>query len=107
MSTTSISLDNVIRTIVRTGKVVLGSRRTIKLVKLGRAKAVIIARNAPRDLRADVEYYAKLSQVPIIEYPGTNLELGALCGKPFSVAMMAVLDLGSIPMETILMYARG
>ena len=107
MSTTTTSLENIIRTIIRTGKVVLGSKSAIKLTKLGKAKAVIIARNAPKNLRSDVEYYAKLSNIPIIEYPGTNMELGAVCGKPFSVAMLTILDLGSVHEETLLMFRKG
>lgn len=102
----STSLDNIIRTIIRTGKVVLGSKRSIKLVKLGKAKAVVIASNVSPNIRSDIEYYAKLSQIPIIEYPGTNMELGAICGKPFSVAVLTILDLGSVPMESLLMFTE-
>ncbi|RLG89550.1 MAG: 50S ribosomal protein L30e [Thermoprotei archaeon] len=102
----SVSLDNIIRTIIRTGKVVLGSKRSIKLVKLGKAKAIVIASNVPSNIRSDIEYYAKLSHIPIVEYPGTNMELGAICGKPFSVAVLTVLDLGSVPIESLLMFAK-
>ena len=98
-------LDAVIKTIVRTGKVVLGSRRTLKLVKLGKVKAVIVASNLPRDLREDLEYYAKLSEVPVIVFPGTNTELGVACGKPFSVAMMGVVDPGQVPLDILMAYA--
>jgi large subunit ribosomal protein L30e len=28
-------------------------------------------------------------------YEGTNMELGALCGKPFSVSALAVIEKGS------------
>ncbi|RLG86668.1 MAG: 50S ribosomal protein L30e [Thermoprotei archaeon] len=98
-------LDAVIKTVVRTGKVVIGSRRTLKLVKLGKVKAVIAASNLPRELREDLEYYAKLSEVPVIVFPGTNMELGVVCGKPFSVAMMGVVDPGQVPLEVLLAYA--
>ncbi len=80
---------------IKTGKVVLGSRRTIKLVKTGKAKAVIIAQNAPPDLREEITYYAKLSGIPVYTFPGTSLELGMACGKPFVVASLAILDPGS------------
>ena len=99
-------LDIVIKTILRTGKVVIGSRRTLKLVKLGKVKAVIAASNLPRELKEDLEYYAKLSRVPVIVFPGTNMELGVVCGKPFSVAMMGVLDTGQVPLETLLAYSQ-
>ena len=82
-------------TAIKTGRVVLGSRKTIKLLKLGKAKAVIVASNAPPEIRNDIMYYAKLGNVPVYVYPGTSVELGALCGKPFTVASLAIIDPGS------------
>ncbi len=83
-----------LRTAIRTGKVVLGSRRTIKLLVNGQAKMVIIAQNAPEHIRRDIEYYAKLAKVPVYVYPGTSWDLGAVCQKPFMVAALAILDPG-------------
>ncbi len=79
---------------IKTGEVVLGSKRTIKLILHGKAKLVVIAENAPPELKRDVEYYAKLSGIPIYKFKGTNYELGTLVGKPFSVAMLAIIDPG-------------
>ncbi len=99
-------LDVVLKHVVRTGKVVIGSRKTLKYVKLGRVKAVVAASNLPRDLKEDLEYYASLSGIPIIVFPGTNYDLGTAIGKPFSVAMMGILDPGQVPMELLLLYAK-
>lgn len=93
--------------IARTGKVVLGFRRTIKMVKLGKIKYVVMASNAPEDIRNDVEYYSRLSGVKIIRFPGTNKELGALIGKPFSVTVLGIVDLGQVPQEALDRLGEG
>ncbi len=80
---------------LKTGTVILGSRKTLKYVKTGKAKAVIVASNAPPELRNDILYYARLGGIPVYIYPGTSVELGAVCGKPFTVASLAILDPGS------------
>jgi large subunit ribosomal protein L30e len=80
---------------LKTGTVVLGSRKTLKYVKTGKAKAVIVAANAPPELRSDIVYYARLGGIPVYVYQGTSVELGAVCGKPFTVASLAILDPGS------------
>ncbi len=80
---------------IKTGKVILGARKTLKYVKIGKAKAVIIASNAPPDLREEILYYAKLSGIPVYIYPGTSTELGTACGKPFVISSLAILDPGS------------
>lgn len=89
-----VSLEAEIRNVLRTGKVVLGARRTLKLAKLGKLRAIIMASAAPPEIKSDVRYYAKLSGIPVFEYRGTSIELGALCGKPFSVAVIGVIDPG-------------
>ena len=80
---------------LKTGTVVLGSRRTLKLLKTGKAKAVIVAANAPPEIRSDILYYAELGGTPVYVYPGTSVELGAVCGKPFPVASLAIVDPGN------------
>ncbi len=88
------SLEQELRTAVRTGKVLLGSKSTIKHLKLGKAKLVVIAKNADPNVKEDIRYYAKLSGIPVVEYDGTSIELGTLLGKPFPVQALAVLDAG-------------
>lgn len=98
-------LEVVLRHIMRTGRVIIGSRKTLKYVKLGRVKVVVAASNLPTDLKSDLEYYARLSRIPIIVFPGTNYDLGTAIGKPFSVAMLGIMDSGQVPLELLIAYA--
>jgi large subunit ribosomal protein L30e len=95
VSVQASDIEKELVTALKTGKVILGSRKTLKYVKLGKAKAVIVASNAPPEIRNDILYYAKLGNIPVYIYPGTSVELGAACGKPFTVASLAILDPGS------------
>lgn len=88
-------IERELVTALKTGTVVLGTRKTLKLLKLGKAKAVIIAANAPPEVKKDVLYYAKLGNTPVYIYPGTSVELGAVCGKPFTVMSLAIIDPGT------------
>ena len=99
-------LDAVLRHVIRTGQVIVGSKRTLKYVKLGKVKVVITASNLPERIKSDLEYYAKLSGIPIITFPGTNRDLGTAIGKPFSVAMLGIIDAGQVPIELLLAYAK-
>jgi large subunit ribosomal protein L30e len=90
-----LDLNREIRQAVTTGKVILGSDKGLKSLKLGQAKLVILAVKCNEIVRADVEQYAKLAGIPIHIYPGDSTELGLACGKPFLVNMMTVIDPGS------------
>uniref|UniRef100_A0A7C4H5F8 Large ribosomal subunit protein eL30 n=1 Tax=Ignisphaera aggregans TaxID=334771 RepID=A0A7C4H5F8_9CREN len=94
-------MDNVIKFVVRTGKIVIGFRKTLKLIKLGKVRYVVIASNIPEDIRFDIMYYASLSGVNVILFTGTNKELGSVIGKPFAVAVLGIIDTGQVPPEVL------
>lgn len=81
-------LAGALRKALDTGRVVLGVRQARRAVRGREARLVITARNCPD------EFLKTQKEVPLEEFPGTNVELGAACGKPFSVSAVAVLDPG-------------
>jgi len=89
-----MSLESAVKTAYATGRVVLGTKSTIKSVLLGKAKVVVVASNADPSVKADLARYASLSGIPVVVFSGTSVELGALLGKPFPVQALAVLDPG-------------
>jgi large subunit ribosomal protein L30e len=89
-----IDVDKAITTAVKTGKVSLGAASAVQNAQTGKAKLIILAANCPKNVRGDVEYYSKLSKVPLIIYKGTSLDLAAVCGKPFSVSALSIREPG-------------
>jgi large subunit ribosomal protein L30e len=89
-----IDVDKAISTAVKTGKVSFGANSAIQNAKTGRAKLIILAANCPDATREDVEYYSKLSNIPLITYNGSSLDLAALCGKLFTVSALTVREPG-------------
>jgi len=89
-----IDVDRAIGTAVKTGKVLLGVKKSVESVKLGRGKLVVVASNCPRGVMEDILYYGKLSGVPVVIYKGGSIDLGAVCGKPFAVSALTVREPG-------------
>ena len=85
-----INVDKSLIKAVKTGKVIIGANRTIDAAAEGTAKMVILASNCPEDIKQKVQ----ATNVPVLEYEGTSEELGPVCGKPFTIAAMAILDVG-------------
>jgi len=81
-------VESVIRMVLKTGGYRLGSKSTLKALQKGEAKAVVVAANCPEDVVEKIKSY----DVKVFTYNGTNMELGAFCGKPFSVAAMAITE---------------
>ena len=89
-----IDIDKAISAAVKTGKVSLGASSAVQNAQTGKAKLIILAANCPKNVRGDVEYYSKLSKVPLIIYKCTSLDLAAVCGKPFSVSALSIREPG-------------
>ena len=89
-----IDMDKAISAAVKTGKVSLGASSAVLHAQTGKAKLIILAANCSESIRADVEYYSKLSKVPLITYKGSSLDLAAVCGKPFSVSALSIREPG-------------
>ncbi len=87
-------IKKAIATTVKTGKVLFGINNTVKTAKAGKAKVIIVASNCPKKARENIEYYRKLSKIPIIVYKGTGIDLGIACGKPFAVSALTVKEHG-------------
>lgn len=81
-------ISKVLRSALSTGKVFIGTRQTIDAVKNGKAQVVVVSANISEQMMKDV------SSVPVIKYPGSGVDLGIACGKPFSIATLAVLEPG-------------
>ncbi|KAL3416359.1 ribosomal protein L10e/L16 [Aspergillus fumigatus] len=80
--------------VMKSGKVTLGYKSTIKTLRSGKAKLVLIAANAPPLRKSELEYYAMLAKTPVHHFSGNNIELGTACGKLFRCSTMAILDAG-------------
>jgi len=72
-------------------KMVIGSKRTIKYLKLGKISKVFVAKNVPKDLLDDISYYAKLSNATVEQADLSNTELGILLKKPFKISVIGIL----------------
>ena len=88
------SVDQELRLALSTGKVQLGSKAAVRELRRGRAKLAIVSSNCPRDARETINNYGKLSEIPLMDHPKDSVDLGMLCGKPFPVSAMVILDPG-------------
>ena len=89
-----IDVDKAIAAAVKTGKVSFGASSAIQSAQTGRAKLIIMAANAPKNMREDIEYYCNLSKVSLSIYKGSSLDLAAVCGKPFTVSALSIREPG-------------
>ncbi|MHC1586460.1 MAG: 50S ribosomal protein L30e [Candidatus Hecatellaceae archaeon] len=90
----SSSLSRSLTIAIRTGKVILGYKETLEALRAGKAKLVVVARNIPEEFKSKINKIAKLAKIPVVEFEASSLDLGAVCGKPYTVSALAIRDPG-------------
>ncbi|XDB46793.1 hypothetical protein AB1E18_000408 [Capra hircus] len=90
------SINSRLQLVMKSGKYVLGYKQTLKMIRQGKAKLVILANNCPALRKSEIEYYAMLAKTGVHHYSGNNIELGTACGKYCRVCTLAIIDPGDV-----------
>ncbi len=90
----NLNLNDEIKRLFSSGKVIVGSKKTIKSLKMGKTKGLIVAQNTPKEIMGDINYYSQFRNIPVIEYPNNSIELGSVCGNPYPVCSIGILNTG-------------
>jgi large subunit ribosomal protein L30e len=89
-----IDVDKAVATVVKTGKVSFGTSAAVQSAKTGKAKMIVLASNCPKDIKEEIEYYSKLSRIPVLSYKGASMDLAEVCKKPFIISALTIRETG-------------
>ncbi len=79
---------------VTTGEVSVGCSQTLKALKTGKAKLIVLSSKYPERLGGEILNIVKNFKVPIYMFDGDGRQLGATAGKPFPVSALAIRSPG-------------
>lgn len=77
---------------VQEGKVIIGTERVLKAIKKKALTCVYLAKNCPAKLKEDVDYYAKMVKIKVVNVEYTNEEFGVFCKKNFFVSVLGTTE---------------
>ncbi|XP_030780306.1 60S ribosomal protein L30-like [Rhinopithecus roxellana] len=93
--------------ITKSGKLVVsaGVQQTLKMIRQGKVKLIILANNCPALRKSEIEHCIMLAKTGVHYYSGNNIDLGTACGKYYRVYTLTVIDPGesrirSMPEQT-------
>ncbi len=86
---------NNIRLAVDTGEAALGLNSVIGSIKNNTAKLIILAKVNDNDILEDIQHMAKVAEISVQLFEGNSMDLGSLCGKPFSVSALSIINPGA------------
>ncbi len=89
-----IDVNKQLQIAVRSGKIAFGVKEALDAARFSKAKLLIVSSNCPAGDRQNITQYAQQSGVPVFNYPGTSVDLGAACLKRFVVGALAIKEPG-------------
>mmetsp|Transcript_69469 Transcript_69469/g.199239 ORF Transcript_69469/g.199239 Transcript_69469/m.199239 type:complete len:114 (-) Transcript_69469:88-429(-) len=88
------SINARLQLVMRSGKYQLGYKTTLKTLRNGKSKLILIANNCPALRKSEIEYYAMLAKTGVHHFQGDNNELGTACGRYYRVCCLSITDPG-------------
>jgi large subunit ribosomal protein L30e len=87
-----MDLAHALKLALQTGKVRLGVTEALAAAQAKQARLLVVSSTCPEPKLVG---HPRFDKIPIYPYPGSAVELGAACGKPFPISALAVVDPGS------------
>ena len=84
-----------IRLAVDTGKVAFGMNEVAHTIAEAKAKLVIVAKKGKKDAVDDIVHSCKVAELKAVQLEISSVELGTLCGKPYPVNALAIIEPGN------------
>ena len=78
-----MEINRELRNVIATGKVYIGISQAKKYQK--DVKLIIVSNNCPEK---------GFDPKKVYKFKGNNVELGAACGKPFTISTISIVDAG-------------
>ena len=92
-----LDIAKSLRTAIKDGKVSIGAKNTLKSIKRGDNQLVILASNCPQ------RFCDKITSesVSTVNLEMSSVEIGSMCGKPFTISALSIIDAGSSDIMSI------
>ena len=93
-------LEKVIKEGMNDKKCSLGAKEVIGSMK--NSKLIILSQSIPKNILQKIEETAKSSKVTTMNFNGSSVELGRLCGTQFRISALSLKTLSETNLKTLL-----
>ena len=97
-------LEKVIKEAMEDNKCSLGTKEVVTSIK--NSKLVILSDSIPKNMLQKIRETAKISKVPTMNFKGSSVTLGRLCGTQFRISALSLKTLSDTNLKSILKEAE-
>ena len=93
-------LEKVIKDAIEDGKCSFGTKEVISTMK--NSKVIVLSHSVPEKILKKIQTVATSSKVPTLNYSGSSVELGRLCGTQFRISALSLKTLSDTNLKAII-----
>lgn len=93
-------LEKALKDSVKEDKVSMGSKQVIRSIK--NSKLIVLSKSVQKDIFEKIQKNAKKEKVPLVNFQGTSVALGKLCGLQFRISTLSFTSLSDANIKSIL-----
>lgn len=93
-------LEKALRDALKDKKRTLGAKQVLNSIK--NSKLVVLSQSIPKDMEKKIHEHTKKEKVSTLDFEGSSVALGRLCGLQFRVSTISLTSLSDANIKSIL-----
>ena len=93
-------LEKSLRDARKEDRLTMGSKQVLNSIK--NSKLIILSQSIKKEMIEQIESDAKKEKIPLVNFQGTSVALGRLCGLQFRISTISFTSLDDASIKSIL-----
>lgn len=93
-------LEKILKDALKEDKITMGTKQVLSSMK--NSKLIVLSQSVQKEMFAKIELDAKKEKIPLVNFQGTSVALGRLCGLQFRISTISFTSLSDANIKSIL-----
>ncbi len=93
-------LEKILKDALKEDKITMGTKQVLNSMK--NSKLIVLSQSVQKEMFARIESDAKKEKIPLVNFQGTSVALGRLCGLQFRISTISFTSLSDANIKSIL-----
>ena len=93
-------LEKSLKDALKEDKLTMGSKQVLNSIK--NSKLLVLSKSVKKEMFEKIESDAKKEKIPLVNFQGTSVALGRLCGLQFRISTISFTSITDANIKTIL-----
>jgi len=98
-------LEKSLRDARKEDKLTMGTKQVLNSIK--NSKLIVLSQSIKKEMVEQIESDAKKEKIPLVNFQGTSVALGRLCGLQFRISTISFTSIDDASIKSILKDTQG